>query len=262
MSKPIWTLQIDLEQYTPAETDRMTGASAAMQRDWRHRGIGPIKREKHSRFTIFDVAEIYALKAFSDQGKGPSQSAAFAARVGEEIVAAGAMWRGDAWSGEKAEDIFSRIPVESRQFTHEERSNFDNDQPIDHDTWNEGRRQWVVNNLYQALKLAPNSKWGHQAIWWPTGALEFGEYEFSKFQGLGGDGKFSKVDPKFDGAAVVLNLEAAAEILVDRAPRPWFTAKLVVDDAAPIKQRTKVPRNLGDVVVTRGGERVGLYGRF
>lgn len=247
-----WSLHLTLAEYTPAEVEAMTSLSTAMQRDWRHRGFGP-KYDRHARFNIFNVAEFYFMKTLSDQGKGPTLSAPYAARAAAKIVLTGLIWRDEAWSGEGAVDIFDRIPEGSRCLSREERA------------WLEigdrkavlkeapQKREWLTEQLYTALALQ-NDGWGHQAIFWPTGEFELSAFESRRFTGLGGDAKFGKVDAKFDGPALILDIEAAAEILVDRSPRPWVDAFLIVRDSAPIAPTGKSPRNQGEVVVAAGGK--------
>lgn len=58
--------------FTPAEAERVTGVSTALQRDWRRHGYLPAG-EGHARFNGFDLAEMWALKLLSDRGIGPQQ---------------------------------------------------------------------------------------------------------------------------------------------------------------------------------------------
>ncbi|MFG1373391.1 hypothetical protein V5F32_14555 [Xanthobacter oligotrophicus] len=59
-----------LNLFRPGEAEAITGLSAAMQRDYRHRGFLP-KFVGHARFNIFDLAEMYMLKRLSDAGFWP-----------------------------------------------------------------------------------------------------------------------------------------------------------------------------------------------
>lgn len=252
----MWQLNISLTQYTPAEAQQMTGLSTAMQRDWRHRGFGS-RVGKQARFSIFDVAEMYFMKAASDQGKGPSLSAPYASRVSERLVATGLMWRDDMWAGDRPVEMFERIPRGARSFTPNEQYCFETGYGPEEESEDAFKRQWGVIQLFHAMSLAPQLRWGGQAIWWPTGEFEIGSYEESRFSGLGTVGKLSKVDPKFDGPALVYDLEPAAEILADRAPREWLTAELILHAGAvaPEIKKRRAPINLGKVLVTAGDKR-------
>lgn len=252
-----WSLHLTLAEYTPAEVEAMTSLSTAMQRDWRHRGFGP-KYDRHARFNIFNVAEFYFMKTLSDQGKGPTLSAPYAARAAAKIVLTGLIWRDEAWSGEGTADIFDRIPDGSRCLSSWEANwlsaGFEEKivEPMN-------KRGWLAEQLFAALDL-PYAEWGHQAIFWPTGEFELAAFESRRFTGLGGDAKFGKVDAKFDGPALILDIEAAAEILVDRSPRPWVDAFLVVRDSGPIGPAGKSPLNQGEVVVAAGGRKGRSHG--
>lgn len=254
----VWQLRFDLTQYTPAEAERITGLSTAMQRDWRHRGFGS-RSGKQARFTIFDLAELHFMKAHSDQGKGPSLSLPYAARVAERIVATGLMWRGDAWTGELETELFDRIPAGSRSLTSSE--HFDLELGKERDTLEpEDKRQWLAAQIYAAMGLDRQDGFGRQSIWWPTGEFELGDYEHKRFTGLGSDHKLARVDPKYDGPALVFDIEAAAEILVDRAPRPWLNVQLLVSSDGP-PQSSGTRLNLGQVVVISGDKEV-VWGAF
>lgn len=55
--------------FTPAEAEKVTGASVALQRDWRRRGLLP-KNEtgKWTTFDLDDIVKLSVMKAFSDAG--------------------------------------------------------------------------------------------------------------------------------------------------------------------------------------------------
>lgn len=57
--------------FTPAETERITGLSVNMQRDWRKRGFLN-SAPGHARFDAFEVADIAVMQALAKAGIGPS----------------------------------------------------------------------------------------------------------------------------------------------------------------------------------------------
>lgn len=90
-----------LNLFRAGEAEAITGLSAAMQRDYRHRGFLP-KFEGHARFNIFDLAEMFMLKRLSDAGFWPDVFAPVA-----KIAAAGlafyALKIADAYEGSEAD---------------------------------------------------------------------------------------------------------------------------------------------------------------
>ncbi len=66
-------------EFSPAEAAEITGASVALQRDWRRRGILPENTSgKWTRFTLNDVIEMSVMKSFSDAGFSVQYVAEFA----------------------------------------------------------------------------------------------------------------------------------------------------------------------------------------
>ena len=81
---------MSLTLYTPAEAAGVTGLTQLMQRDWRFRGLLPKPERGHARFDVLQLAEMWLLKMFSDQGIGPkvtlSVAPALALRVVEQLT--------------------------------------------------------------------------------------------------------------------------------------------------------------------------------
>ena len=94
-----------LTLFRAGEAEAITGLSAAMQRDYRHRGFLP-KFEGHARFNIFDMAEMFMLKRLSDAGLWPDVFAPIA-----KIAASGL-----AFYALKFRDAYGGAPDEIEQF--------------------------------------------------------------------------------------------------------------------------------------------------
>lgn len=60
-----------LERYTPAEAELVTGVNAALQRDWRRRGLLPETGSGHARYTAAELAEMVLMQDFAVEGLGP-----------------------------------------------------------------------------------------------------------------------------------------------------------------------------------------------
>lgn len=66
-------------EFTPAEVAEITGASVALQRDWRRRGILPENDSgKWTKFSLTDVIQMSVMKSFSDAGFSVQYVAEFA----------------------------------------------------------------------------------------------------------------------------------------------------------------------------------------
>lgn len=81
MPKPCFKLNT----FSASEAEYVTGISKGMQRVWRQRGHLPAV-EGHARFNIFDLAEMYALAAFTHLRLGPEFSQKFARQLGDSIA--------------------------------------------------------------------------------------------------------------------------------------------------------------------------------
>lgn len=219
-----WTLKFELAQFTPAEAEQMTSATPAMQRDWRHRGFLP-RYEKHARFTIFDLVQLYVMKAYANHGRGPSQSAEHAPKVVASVIRSGLMYEDRSWGDAPYSDVFSSIPRYSRRpHPHE---------IFDRDLVEKGMRapDWLSQQSLSdhevrewfALELLSSAgcefkQYGSNAIWWPNHQWEIADYD-----GIMNSNAYDRTDPKFDGAALVIDLDQVARILAARAPRPWIS---------------------------------------
>lgn len=87
--------------FTPAEAERITGVSVALQRDWRRRNIIP-RNDGHARFELFDLADILTLKLFSDAGLSLDRAKGWIPFVPATIIAF-ALYRPGAIEGDDEE---------------------------------------------------------------------------------------------------------------------------------------------------------------
>jgi len=65
-------MSFTLAKFDPAEAERITGVSLALQRVWRQRGFLPSAGGKISSFTVHDLARMLFLKLMSDRGVRPA----------------------------------------------------------------------------------------------------------------------------------------------------------------------------------------------
>lgn len=221
----VWTLRFVLNEYTPAEVERMTGLTTDSQRDWRRRGFLP-RHEKHARFDIFKVAELYVMKMFVDQGKSPGLASAYASRVAASLVMTALVWREGVWGDTDPASIFDALPPGSRSRTRVESYYHQHSLSYAEAPSTETKVEWVADALLGSMGVyeAPYLK---QAIWWPSGEVEIAGYRDENFRVR--DGLLDRVDPRFDGAASVIHLEGAAANLARRSRLPFVSASLEIN---------------------------------
>lgn len=211
-----WHLTFTFAEFTPREAEAITSLSVGMQRDWRQRGFLP-KFEKHARFDAFMIAEMWVLKMFADRGIGPSRASSKSQRIAAAVVLAALRNRDDAWAGSRPIDLFDQIPPETRSPTPEERFGWEMDIYE--------KRDWLATKAVE--RLGYSIERASDAIWWPTGDVQFGNY--SDIAGSTADTPpDDRVDPRFDGAAIVLGIDFIAQNLVRKSGRPLLHAEVAM----------------------------------
>lgn len=250
-NEDVWTLSFHLTEYTPAEIERMTGVPTASQRDWRRHGYLP-KHEAHARFTVFSAAEIYVMKMFADQGKGPSVSSPYASRIALSMVKTGLIWRNDVWATDPVA-LFDRVPELGRSRTRSEHVLFECGEANGPEDSFDQKREWIVDQLLGAMGALEHIPHSRQAIWWPNGEIEIAFYNDEHFH-VPDKGPLDRIDPKFDGPASVLHLEACAANLARRSRLPFLSAKLDINEHGVIN-RPELRQNHGKVKITSGKQK-------
>lgn len=193
-------LKYENELFTPSEAAAMSLLSTQQQRDWRARGFLR-DHEGHARLDVFEIAEMMAMKAFADQGRGPSLTKAIAPQIAEVIVWTALIWSTRAFSISPS-TAYDRLPDYGANMTSDDEKLF-----------------WIVRDYFQQLGKVGNGS--PHAIWWPTGFLELGNYSDLSSHGSAQGTESIPGDPRFDGPALVLPLDTAAANLARRAPRPF-----------------------------------------
>ncbi|MFD1982459.1 hypothetical protein ACFSOZ_07170 [Mesorhizobium newzealandense] len=247
----VWTLSFHMTEYTPAEIERMTGVSTDSQRDWRRHGYLP-KHDTHARFTILSAAEIYVMKMFADQGKGPVVSSAYAPRIALSMVKTALMWRKDVWESDPV-SVFDSIPELGRSRTGSERARHENGEDWREASYDQ-KIEWLVDQLLLGMGVREYVAHSRQAIWWPNGEVEIGFYDGDKLRVAAEGSPLDRVDPKFDGPASVLDMEATAANLARRSRLPFISVALDVNESGVIN-RPELRRNHGKVLITSGKQK-------
>jgi hypothetical protein len=100
----ITDFEFEYRLFPPSAAERITGVSAALQRDWRRRRILP-ESQGHARFELSELAEMHFLWLMTQRGIGPLDQtagisvAAVAPAVGARI-AIHVLRSPEAWSGD------------------------------------------------------------------------------------------------------------------------------------------------------------------
>lgn len=192
-------LQFKLAEFAPVELEQITTLSRMMQRDWRQRGFLP-KSDRHARFNVFEVVNVWVMKMFSDRGIGPARSSSVTPRIAAAIVAYVMSWEEAAWGGLTDEVLAvargSKVP---------------------HLDWMRYNPQFstfaLTEMLFDSLDVGRVER-EESVIWFPNDEVAFGS--ISNIAGAPAKG----FDPRFDGAAIVLSIDRIAENLIRRLPRP------------------------------------------
>lgn len=214
-----------LTLFSPSEAEAITGLTTTMQRDWRRRGLLPTN-DRHAKFDVFALAEMATLKMLSDRGIGPqiAKSAAFWCSIG--IV-----WQAlhfiDAYQGDHLR-TFEWLPEAECPKVP----------PLPEDIANLAKRTGV------RVPASGSIHWGAQAmfmqrhvftmigaehviparyfIWWADDSHIFHVSLDRAFSDL-------SADPRYAGPVVVLDLQAIAEALSQRAGRAFVHVEYEVD---------------------------------
>ncbi|MBN9018461.1 MAG: hypothetical protein J0H11_13665 [Rhizobiales bacterium] len=215
-------LDLVLNEFTPAETEALTSLTPEMQREWRKRGYIR-KFEKHARFDPLDVIEIAVLKMFADRGIGPHRATAWAHDVAGSVLCLALELRADAWAGGSPHDIVAQLPADATKYWPRGGTA---DRPLEAFE----QRAWLARQVVNALGFDFEHVSTH-VVMWPTDEIEFGR-----------DGRFAidlfpinnaesdRVNRRFDGPVIFLNLSVIAENLVIRSPKPLVAAELGCGD--------------------------------
>lgn len=256
----IWHLHFNLAEFAPADVEIITSLSATMQRDWRHRGF-LAKSDKHARFTAFALAEALVMKMFSDRGIGPARSHFVAPRMARAIVLEVLCYNREAW-GEYPEAVFDNIRANSGAFTNGETQHFSLRPSISHlrrfgfaNDWGPHRlvelnfidkMSDLADRLFSALQI-PDVDRSRDIIWWPNDEVEFGNYEelINAAESI-----HWKLDPRFDGVAMVISVSAIASNLAKKLTRPLVNPFVRVFDSSPLDLQRGVDR--GQTTVSYG----------
>ncbi|RQW41376.1 helix-turn-helix domain-containing protein [Novosphingobium sp. LASN5T] len=206
-----------LTAFTPAEATAITGVSQDLQRDWRRRGFLP-RSEGHARFDLFGLAELLTMKLLSARDIGPKAAAEVADWCGNGI-AYHALDAVDAYEGDHLRTNEAR-GLDDRPLSDDERSKLATlisqtggryDAPDVR--WGD-KADWLRRQVYHkrtGTRVIPGSLFA----WWADDSHSF---LLSLDEALA---DMLSGDPRLAGPIVVLDLQALAYTLSERAGRAF-----------------------------------------
>ena len=184
---------VHLLNFKPAEAETITGLTAVMQRDWRERGILPAK-SGHARYDVFELAEMLALKVLSDRGVGPMTAKLMSGRSARGI-AFHILSSVEAYDGRPDALLHRSAPSLYPE-----------------PTWKEATG--AVKAMLFASAGRPKDVPCRFCVLWANGNVDW----VSSLDVAYGE---SSSDPKYHGPAIVLDLQALADLMIERASRPF-----------------------------------------
>ncbi|MDZ4760075.1 MAG: hypothetical protein SGJ21_03265 [Alphaproteobacteria bacterium] len=222
-----------LASFTPAELEKISGLSTTNQRAWRSRGYLPAS-DGHARYDPFDAAELMVMSSLADRGVGPVHSGEIA-----QWAAIGIMWH-------------TLHHVDSYEGDHERTFEWEPEgrgtkRPMDAAVINALEDRGI--ELPEKVKFEPRISWGVQAgwmarriisrrrshviperflIWWANDDHVFHRSLDEAFN------YHVTSDPECAGPVIVLDLQAMASTLGDRAGRALVRVEYDKDRAGKV----------------------------
>lgn len=245
---------ITLAHFTPAEAERITGVSTALQRDWRRRNLLP-SMSGHARFDVFELARMAVLKHLADRGIGPSLAGDEADWCAAAVAHAALGWH-EAWDGEADRtltwlDHYNSPPPVDRALLEIIDNAIENGADVERPTHGS---HWAAQVDYLRRRV-----WSHVGrprmlpaplfIWWADGTHVFHMSLDNAMSEMLSD------DPRTSGAMIVLNLESLGSVLLNRSARAFVHVEFV-----PEGEGGQPPIEFGATVSLTTGEEAGSNG--
>lgn len=186
------TLRNVFTKFTAGEAERITGVSAATQRDWRRRGYLPAGRDGWTQYDIGELAKLLTMGALQDRGIGPSVSEGIATSAALRIMSHALSWP-DAIEDQTGGDL-ERVS-----------------------------RKLKISRAEHFVGSTSGAHTQRFLVVWADGNMVLTSHLEKAFGG-------SSSDNRYRGATIVLDLEALGSLMVERAGRPLVTVESHDDD--------------------------------
>ncbi|MXP28106.1 MerR family transcriptional regulator [Porphyrobacter algicida] len=212
---------LTLTQFTPAEAERITGATTVTQRDWRRRGILTKRGEGHARYDLFDLSEMMALKLLSERGISLDDAATVADWCAMGIGYRALLWV-NAYEGDHLRTNEARgLPEQILELGEQEVAllrKAANEARVQLPEGLESRARWgdkgswLAQQVYRE-KFKTGVVPGELFIWWANGDHLFHD----SFDQARGD--MTTDDERLAGPALLLDLQSLASALLTKSGR-------------------------------------------
>ncbi len=215
-----------LAQFTPAEAERVTGATTTMQRDWRRRGFLP-SGDGHARFDLFSLGRLFVMKALADRGIGPSLTGLEAEWCALAVARDALRWR-DGWDGDHEStltwlpDFASPPPLDPAMVDLMTKINAEDPTiavPETGSYWG-AQAEYLTRHLWRRLSL-PRVMPAPLFVWLADGSHIFTD-SFDEWRST-----TLTSDACLAGPLIAMDLTAMASVLQDRAGRPFVHVEFV-----------------------------------
>lgn len=173
--------------FTASEVEKITGVSTTTQRDWRRRGFLEATDDGWTRYELHDLCQLLVMSALQERGVGPSLSKDIAGVAALHIAFFALSWVDSIDDGTSGE--FEKLV----RLRGEPRGAF-----------------FVRPSAQKPLRYL---------VVWATGEIGLVEDIGAAFSQLSSD-------RKYHGAIIVLDLDALATLLIDRAGRPFVSVEI------------------------------------
>jgi hypothetical protein len=228
-------MQIVWTTFTPAEAEKITTLNTVMQRDWRRRGFIP-SAVGHARFDAFSLAQMWVMKLLSDRGVGPQLSKEVAGWCALGILFH-ALKDCEAYEGDHKR-TFEWLPEDQRPRPDDavaadlkrmcDEAGVPLPESVD-TTWGI-KSEWLRQRILQlggARRVIPAPFF----IWWADGSHVFHNRLDEAFAN-------SSRDEACSGAVIVMDLDALAMRLLDRAGRALVHIEFPADETGALMEPT------------------------
>lgn len=227
-------IEITLTQFTPGQAEKITGVSVVQQRNLRRHGY-LISNEGHARFNAFGLARLLAIQILADRGIGPALTAKaddgfdIASIIATGILSSLFGWV-DAYEGDHL-SFKPGLPPRTSE-------------PLDEATVDQLLAAAARTGIRLTREQLLNSEWQTRSeilkrraltaagcgrviparflIWWANGKHVW-EFDLQKAFGDTSD------DPRYHGATIVIDQDAVASMLLERAGAPFAHVEEIAD---------------------------------
>ncbi len=202
-------MQLELEVFTPSEAETITGVSQATVRNWRRAGYLP-RHQGHARYDFRDVAGLFVMRILVARGINVKTAKEFAGQTVASIL------QSAAWSGKAFSACAYAAAKDEHGETRNSRAEIASDYEVEPEVVSEAlSMDLLIRHSEQQFGFSGVRKPGWLVIWADDG-IEF-LYDDAE------DAFFGNIDftkAYVQGPIIIFSLDALAQMVMDRLPRP------------------------------------------